>query len=223
MHRQKKALIVTGGEVSYKQLYDIASKEKYAMIVAVDNGLKILDEENIIPTHIVGDFDTADEGLVSKYKERKEVETICLSVNKDLTDTQAAFELVISHGCEEVYILGALGGARPDHGLANIQLLIRFLKAGIKAYLINETSTMFLIDHSITIDKNEFNKTYISLLPFTEEVKGVTLKGMKYPLEHAVIRLGDSIGVSNEILSDIAEIQLEEGVLIIVVSEDALY
>ena len=63
-------------------------------------------------------------------------------------------------------------------------------------------------------------RTYISLLPLTDRVTGVTLKGMKYPLYETILEKGSSLGVSNEIVSQEAQILLENGVLLIIQARD---
>ncbi len=53
-----KALIVTGGKINNEFLIKTINETNFDTIIAVDNGLKILNEVNITPNHIVGDFDT---------------------------------------------------------------------------------------------------------------------------------------------------------------------
>lgn len=223
MQASKKALIVTGGSINRGFLLKTAHEHEFDIIAAVDNGLTALDEAGIMPTHIIGDFDTADYKLKEKYMSMPLINAVVLPENKELTDTQAAVELIISlnDSSYTVYILGALGGARPDHGLANIYILVHFLNAGINAYLLDETSCIFLINKDTILNKNTYNRKYISLLPLTWQVKGVTLHGMKYPLDKAVITIGDSIGVSNEITESAAEVLIDEGILIVISSNDA--
>ena len=61
---------------------------------------------------------------------------------------------------------------------------------------------------------------YISLVPFTDVVRGITLTGFIYPLQNATLRLGESIGVSNEQLEDSASIQVKSGILLFIKSKD---
>ena len=62
--------------------------------------------------------------------------------------------------------------------------------------------------------------TYLSLLPFTPQVTGITLKGVKYPLENAILNSGISLGISNEIVDDRAEIMFQDGILLGIESRD---
>ena len=57
-------------------------------------------------------------------------------------------------------------------------------------------------------------------LPLTQEVKGITLKGFKYPLADRDIFIGTSLCISNELVEEEGRIMLSDGVLITVESHD---
>ena len=54
----------------------------------------------------------------------------------------------------------------------------------------------------------------MSLFALTKKAKGVTIRGMKYPLENAVITNDFPIGISNEFLGEEAEVSVEDGELV---------
>ena len=60
----------------------------------------------------------------------------------------------------------------------------------------------------------------MKLLPFSEEVTGVTLEGFKYPLLDDTLKRFCTLGVSNEIVEENAKVQLEEGILVVIESRD---
>ena len=72
---------------------DFYREQKFDYIIGVDNGLRFLCENEIAPTHVVGDFDTADPELVSRYRSLAGVEIRTFDPVKDSTDTQIAIEL----------------------------------------------------------------------------------------------------------------------------------
>ena len=77
-----------------------------------------------------------------------------------------------------------------------------------------------MIDKTLKLEKvNQFGK-FVSLLPFAGAVRGVTLKGFKYPLENHTMLAFSSLGISNEIVDEEAEILLEEGVLVVIEARD---
>ena len=53
-----------------------------------------------------------------------------------------------------------------------------------------------------------------------ELVEGITLKGMKYPLEDYILDHCHSIGISNEITGEQAEIEFRTGRLVVIESKD---
>ena len=57
-------------------------------------------------------------------------------------------------------------------------------------------------------------KGTLSLFSMVEESKGVTIRGMKYELEHASVRNDFPIGISNEFIGQEAEILVEDGTLV---------
>jgi thiamine pyrophosphokinase len=89
-----------------------------------------------LPDALVGDFDSADAALVREYEARG-VPIELHPTQKDETDAELAFSRAASMGCGSILALGALGG-RVDHTLANIHLLARAAKKGIRAAAADE-------------------------------------------------------------------------------------
>ncbi len=54
---------------------------------------------------------------------------------------------------------------------------------------------------------------------FLKKVSGVTLRGLKYPLTDYTMGGFNSLGISNEIVSDEASISLSSGQLIVIESK----
>lgn len=210
-------LIVTGGEINKNFLKKHLRINKYDIIIAVDKGLETLDILNINPNYVVGDFDSIDKTILRKY-ENTQIEIIKLNPEKDLTDTHSAINLAINLNSTKIDILGAIG-TRIDHTIANIHTLKIAIDNNINIKIINENNEITLINKDIKV-KNDKEYKYISLIPLTTTVEGVTLKGFKYLLEDATLNIGDSIGISNEQTSKEAEIKLKKGILILIKSRD---
>jgi thiamine pyrophosphokinase len=62
--------------------------------------------------------------------------------------------------------------------------------------------------------KNQQYGHFVSFVPMTDEVI-ISLKGVKYPLDHYELRQGLSICQSNEIVMDKAEVLLEKGCVVV--------
>ena len=58
------------------------------------------------------------------------------------------------------------------------------------------------------------------MIPFTEKIENLTLKGFKYPLENRTMVFGESLGISNEIVEETAEITFDRGILLVIEASD---
>ena len=122
-------------------------------------------------------------------------------------------------GYGQIHILGGTG-SRLDHMMATVGLLGMALEENVEILLLDSHNRARMIDHKLVITKKEQYGNYVSLLPVTPKVTGVTLKGMKYPLSDYTMVSYKSLGVSNEIVEDAAEIYLKDGALLVVESKD---
>ena len=215
-----KTLIVTGGNINEDFLLEVINKEKFETIIAVDNGLSILNENKIKPNYIVGDFDTVDTKILDEYKNDKSVEIHEYNPIKDNTDTDIAIKLAIELKSEKIIILGATG-TRLDHVLGNIQVLKQAMDNNIECKLLDENNEIQLINRTTILNKKELTKKYISLIPLTESVENINLKGFKYELRNGTLTIGSSLGISNEIVAEQAIIEFNNGILIMIMSKDA--
>ena len=211
-----KTLIVSGGTVEENILVNF--KNEFNCIIASDKGLETLDKYNITPNYIIGDFDSIDKKILDKYINDKNIVIKSLNPEKDYTDTHMALKLAIELKSTNITIIGAVG-TRIDHTIANMHILKETLENNIECKIINSNNEIQLINKK-TILELDNNYKYISLIPLTTKVKGVTLKGFKYTLEETTLEIGHSIGVSNEQIEEYAEINLKEGILILIKSKD---
>lgn len=211
-----KTIIVSGGNINKEFIENEILKNNYENIIAVDKGLEILDKCKIKPNYIVGDFDSLNRNILERYINDTNIKIIKLNPEKDYTDTHMALKLAIELKSTDITIVGAIG-SRIDHTLANIHILKEPLEKNIKCNILNENNNITLINNNTVILKEY---PYISLVPLTTTVEGVTLKGFKYPLNNAKMQIGESIGVSNEQIEDEAIIELKSGILIVIQARD---
>ena len=83
-------------------------------VIACDAGYRNCVPLGRKPNVVVGDFDTAP------CPEPQDEDVIVLPHVKDDTDTEYAAKLASEKGFAEVLLLGALGGRRLEHTLANL-------------------------------------------------------------------------------------------------------
>lgn len=212
----KKACIVTGGTLSEQLLAMYMAQHPQELLIVVDGALEITHRLQMQPDYIVGDFDTVDNRLLDFYDD-----SVILRhpPEKDQTDTELAIETALQAGCDSLVFFGATG-SRLDHSLANIFLLQGLLCRGVEAEVLNENNRLYLKNRSFTLYRKKVLGDYVSLLPLTEVVKGVTLKGFKYPVEKLTFHREQTLGISNEITDEEARVELDEGIFIVVESQD---
>lgn len=208
-------IIVTGGNIDKNFLEKFLHENKYDKIIAADKGLETLNEIVTEPDYIIGDFDSVNKDILEQYKN---IPITYLKPEKDFTDTHMALKLAIKQGARKATVIGAIG-TRFDHSIANIHILKEALENNIEAEIINENNRIKLINTDIKIDRDNKYK-YISLIPLTTMANGVTLEGFKYGLKDATLKIGESIGISNEQIEKEATIKIKEGILIIIYSKD---
>ena len=227
-----KILIITGGRIDNEFAFSYINDNSFDKIIAVDGGLAFADKVSKLDsgfglTDIVGDFDTIDSDIIQRYKDMQDGPMIHEYIpEKDYTDTDIALRLAIdmcqNHGKindSEIVILGATG-TRLDHVLANITMLLMPFEAGIKASIIDANNRIQLISESTCIlAKEQFGK-YVSFIPLTPTISGVTLEGFKYPLTDKAIRLGSNLCISNEIAADEAWVEIKDGIAVMFETKD---
>lgn len=214
-----KYLIVTGGAVEDTFVTEVVKRGGFEVIMAVDAGMEVLYRKHIHPDIIVGDFDSVDLDTLDYFREREEIDVCMLEPEKDETDTEFAVREAIRRGGHDITIVGAVG-SRMDHVLGNFAILGIGLLAHVNVQILDSHNRIRMINEPITIEKSMQYGKYVSLIPFSGTVTGVTLKGMKYPLDDYTLESFSTLGISNEIVNDTADIGLSSGCLLVIESKD---
>lgn len=211
-------IIISGGSINEKFFKEVMKKNEFNNVIACDKGLEVLYKCNIKPNYIIGDFDSINKNVLENYKKDNNVKIISLNPEKDYTDTHMALKLAIELKSNDITIVGAIG-TRVDHTLANINILKEALDNEVTCKIINENNYVSLIDKTTIIEK-DYRYKYVSLIPITTVAKGITLQGFKYSLHNATMKIGESIGVSNEQIEQLAKVSIKEGILILLKTND---
>ena len=183
------------------------------MVIAADSGAETALHLGHIPVYVVGDFDSLDAQLVEQLRTRGS-QIISAAVEKDETDTELAVQLAIERGATHITLLGALGGDRFDHTIANVLLLAGFDTVPIQ--IIDGPSTCWLLrgpGHSIIVGQPG---DLLSLLPLTNDASGIRTHGLYYPLNGETLHFGKPRGMSNVLTAKEAEVSLESGMLLVI-------
>lgn len=229
-------LIIGGGMVDYGFAKEYITHHKPGCVACADSGLDTAKKLGLSVDFLLGDFDSVQKETLGSFIEEsykgdsKKFEEY--PPEKDYTDMHLVLEWAVSKNPSGIVILGATGG-RLDHLVANINMLMLPLQNNIPAYIIDQNNKLCLVNgrnnNSIsangifTIENRQDNFwKYISVYPLTEEVTGLNLSGVKYPLNDATVKKGTSRTISNEFAEDASEaiISLDKGILMVIQSRD---
>ena len=214
-----KFLIVSGGSLSKEFVTKVVGQGKYDRILAADSGMNALYAAAVTPDIIIGDFDSADEKILRFFQQNKAIDFCTLNPEKDDTDTEFAIRESIRRGADSITIIGGTG-TRLDHVLGNISLLGIGLEEQVSMELLDEHNRIRMIQDTLILEKETQYGKYVSLIPYGGDVQGVTLRGFKYPLSDYTMGGFNSLGISNEIVDNRAEIRFRSGILLVIESKD---
>jgi len=204
------SIIGNGEDWNRKKVKDCCETSDF--IIAADNGLSILDELNITPDLIVGDFDSVAKNILIKYN-RIPVEKY--AKEKDFTDSEICLKKAISLKPKNISLL-AMTGSYFDHSLANVINLCRNYKLNIETEIITNNSVIFPI-----ISEKKFNGykgRRFSIFPIGKAL-GISIVGAKYNLKNPNFEVTD-YSVSNVIIEDKFLIKVKRGFLLFILYDE---
>lgn len=219
VQKGNRILIVSGGSIEDAFVLDLFKKNEYKSVIACDSGMEFFWRNGICPDLILGDFDSADSSVVEAFKARTDVRLEQFPAQKDWTDTELAVRRALELSPDEIDLVGATG-SRLDHVLGNLQLLALGLEFGVPIFLLDAHNRVRLIDRPLIMVRSEQYGKFVSLIPHGGAVFGLTLKGMKYPLDGATLTPDVSLGISNEIVDEEAQIIFTTGRLFVFETKD---
>jgi thiamine pyrophosphokinase len=137
------------------------------------------------------------------------------SVDKDESDTELAIVAAARAGATRVTIVGALGGTRVDHGLANVWLLAHPALRDRSACLVDDRARI----HLVAAGRHDLGGRIgdlVSLFPFGGDADGLTTLGLRYPLSGEPLLSGSTRGLSNVREATDATLEVKAGMVLVV-------
>ena len=215
-----EVLIITGGSIDIEYAENYVKNRHFDRIIAADSGLSHCRDIGLVPTDIIGDFDSlADQALLECCRGQG-IPIHTHPVRKDYTDTHLAVLFAAEGKPDQITILGATG-SRYDHAIANIGLLGYLADRKISCRIVDAGNQMEILAGPA---KKEYRKDpelpFFSLIAWGGDASGISLTGFSYPLKDAVLTPYISLGISNEITEETAAVEVKNGHLLIIRSRD---
>jgi thiamine pyrophosphokinase len=219
-----QAVILADGEVGSRAAIDRAWPEWLApdrVVIAADGGARHAESLGLRIDRWVGDGDSLGEPGLSAL-EAAGVPVERSPFDKDESDTELAVVAALRHDPAAIVMLGALGGPRLDHALANLALLampelrnidVRLLAADARVRQVTAPSAEGL-PTTVTISGRAGD--LVSLFPVGGDAIGVVTDGLEYPLSGESLLVGRSRGLSNRRTRETATVSLGSGRLLVV-------
>ncbi len=218
-----RALVVADGDIPSRRDLDAGWpgwERGVSLIVAADGGWDRAAALGLKPGLLVGDADSLDAGRFAALGAQG-VEVERSRSAKDESDAELALLAALRRGASHVTILGALGGARFDHALANVCLLA-LPDPAIEVQLLDATTRVRLLrapsagGRPARMDLAGAEGDLVSLLPLGGPAEGVTTDGLLYPLADDDLKPGPARGLSNVRLASAASVSLRRGTLAVI-------
>jgi thiamine pyrophosphokinase len=229
-HRSLKAIVLADGDRPRATALDGSWpgwRDEVELVVAADGGLRLAIELRLPVDLWVGDGDSLGAAGLEKLR-ASGVPLVVAWQDKDESDTELAVLAAVERGATDITILGALGGRRIDHALANVALLAHPGLADAQARLLDEHVRITLLrapgpdGWPARIVLTGRQGGLVSLLPFGGRVEGIVTEGLRYPLKDEALDAGPARGLSNVRLGDRASVSVRAGNLLIVESPASL-
>lgn len=213
-----RAVVVAHGALAADDAWMTAILDQADLIVAADGGAVAVWALGRCPHLVVGDLDSFDPALRAAMEARGCGFQIHPR-EKEQTDAELALMVAAERGADSIVVLGALGGARLDHALANVLLLAMPELAGRDVCLADPRHEVRLLRGPTQLTIAGEVGDLVTLLPLTGTASGITTDGLLYGLRGATLNLGRGRGVSNELTGEQATAEVREGLLLVVLEK----
>lgn len=206
----KKACLFLNGEAPSRQLLDAVVKDDM-MLVCADGAANYLRALDIEPHIILGDFDSILPETMAFFAKNFEERVVLQKIeDQESTDFEKALQYCLEKDVDEVVVLGGLG-ARPDHLLTNYSVLRRYYEKMEIRLMDEELEVSFIKDEMVFPYKIG---EVVSLMPLPKAI-GITMEGLKYPLNDEDLEFGVREGTLNSAIAPQVSIRFKSGHLLL--------
>ncbi len=192
--------IVGSGDFTPKGL----SRKPGDLLIAADGGYLYLSRLGLAPDLLAGDFDSL--GCVPDG-----VPLLRFPREKDDTDMGISLRYGREHGYRRFRVYGG-SGSRPDHFLANLQMLAGAARDNLDIALICPGFEVLAL-HNAAVTLSRPAGTVFSVFSAGGTAAGVSIENAKYSIRGAALADGFPLGVSNEFVHGDASVSVKNGTL----------
>ena len=207
-----KAIVVAGGNAAPEDAAQLADAD---LVIAADGGAAWLAEVGGRPDLLIGDMDSIRAELL----ERLQADGVAVErhpTDKDASDAELAVGAAASRHADEVVILGAFGGERLDHELANVLLLADRRWASGRLRAARGGTSLSALHGGAELPLQGAEGDLVTLLPLGSGAIGVSTRGLAFPLHGETLVPGSTRGLSNRVEQAPASVSLEAGTLLVI-------
>ena len=187
-----------GGRKPDLKWFKVAAAGK--KVYCADKGIEICLDAGMKPELLCGDADSEAQ--------QQNIKTAMFNPAKDDTDLQILLTMMPQKA--PLLITGIWGG-RFDHLYSNVFSLLAYKqKSSVPVIMADETEVMVLLTSGESLEftlQQDF--TALSLLPLTDS--NVSISGVRWPLENALLLQNNPYAVSNEITADVVKVKCHGG------------
>jgi len=206
-----KSIIFANGE--FCQTVNELNTAKDDLVIAADGGSRHCQTLGIIPDLLIGDLDSTSKDLIQEWKNAG-VLVIRHPAQKDQTDLELALLHAQAEGVSEIIVYGAVG-RRLDMAFGNL-LLLAHPELTSQITLICEREEVRVLRRGESLVLQGAPGDIVSLLSLKPGESRITTEGLEYPLDNEDLGFGLTRGISNQMASERAVIQLEKGLLVVI-------
>jgi thiamine pyrophosphokinase len=212
------AVVVANGAVPDRPALDVAWpgwSDGLGLAVGADGGSRAAQALGLTLDVVVGDGDSLAAGELDSLRAAG-VEIEAWPTAKDASDLELAVDRALRADPRRIVLLGAFGGGRLDHLLANVWLLGLPALQGHDVMALDATTRVRLLTGPGGAELSGRPGDLVTLIPFGDEAVGVTTEGLAYPLRDEPLPVGPSRGLSNVRSEPKAVVSVRAGRLLII-------
>ncbi len=217
-------VVFSGGSAPDSRVVSVLPPQRY--VIAADGGQRHASNLGIAVDLLVGDFDSLAPADLAAARQ-SDTEVVQHRTDKDATDLELALDLAVERSPNHVIVVGGGEGERLDHFVGMISLLgdPRYAGSRLSAWLGHSRIVVVRPDHPASLVRSgapadDAMSTYVSLVPISDTVEGVTTCGLRFALTDATLLRHRTRGVSNEFVDSEAgtpaTVNIASGALLVI-------